>query len=273
MGQVSIPSSWSGADRYESYVGRWSRPVGRRFLAWLAAAPDQRWIDVGCGTGALTETIVGDAEPAEVVGIDPSPDFLAAAAPRVTDPRASFRQGSAQSLPLDDASAEVLVSGLVLNFVPDPPAAMAEMRRVAVPGGIVAAYVWDYAGGMQLMQRFWTAAGELDPAARSLDEGLRFSLCRPDALRQLFGDAGLTDVAVEGIVVPTVFADFDDYWSPFLGGTGPAPAYAVSLPEAERAALRETLRGRLPVESDGSIHLTARAWAVRGRVASSHADS
>jgi SAM-dependent methyltransferase len=273
MGQVSLPSSWSGADRYESYVGRWSRPVGRRFLAWLGAAPRQRWIDVGCGTGALTETILANGEPAEVVGIDPSPDFLAAAAARVTDPRASFRQGSAQSLPLDDASADVLVSGLVLNFVPDAVAAVAEMRRVVGPPGVVAAYVWDYAGGMQLMQRFWAVAGELDPTVRELDEGLRFSLCRPDALRELFSGAGLTDVAVDEIVVPTVFADFDDYWSPFLGGTGPAPAYAVSLPEADRAALRETLRGRLPVEPDGSIHLTARAWAVRGRVASSHADS
>ena len=171
---------------------------------------------------------------------------------------------------MDDASVDTVVSGLVLNFVPEAPAAVAEMRRVVGPGGVVAAYVWDYAGGMQLMQRFWTAAGEFDPGVRDLDEGLRFTLCRPDALRGLFTGAGLTDVVVEEVVVPTVFADFDDYWSPFLGGTGSAPAYAVSLPEQDRATLREHLRATLPAEPDGSIHLTARAWAVRGRAGSSH---
>jgi SAM-dependent methyltransferase len=160
----------------------------------------------------------------------------------------------------------------VLNFVPDPPAALAELRRVTRPGGIVAGYVWDYADGMQLMRRFWDAAADLDPAARDLDEGLRFPLCRPAPLRALFAGAGLADVVVEEIVVPTVFADFDDYWTPFLGGTGPAPAYAVSLPEVDRAVLRESLRSGLPTEPDGSIHLTARAWSVRGRC-SAHAAS
>jgi SAM-dependent methyltransferase len=264
------PGRWAGGDRYESYVGRWSRPVARRFLGDLAVPPGRRWLDVGCGTGALTQAILATAAPAAVVGVDPSPDFVAHAAAHVPDPRAAFREGSAQALPVDDASVDVVVSGLVLNFVPEPAAALVEMRRAATPGGTVAAYVWDYAGAMQLMRHFWDAAAERDPTAADLDEGLRFPLCRPGPLRSLFTGAGLDDVVVGEIVVPTVFADFDDYWTPFLGGTGPAPAYAMSLGEADRNALREILRARLPTADDGSIQLTARAWTVRGRSGSSH---
>jgi SAM-dependent methyltransferase len=262
------PGSWAGGDRYEAYVGRWSRPVARRFVPSLSVPGGARWLDVGCGTGALSSTILDLAAPAVVLGIDPSPDFVAHAAAHVDHPRALFREGSAQALPAAGASFDAVVAGLVLNFVPDPSAALVEMSRVARPDGVVAGYVWDYADGMQLMRRFWDAAGELDPAVRDVDEGLRFPLCRPGPLRALFTDAGLADVTVEEIVVPTVFADFDDYWTPFLGGTGPAPAYAMSLPEADRAALRESLRARLPAGPDGSIHLTGRAWSVRGRCSS-----
>ncbi|WP_448624695.1 class I SAM-dependent methyltransferase [Geodermatophilus sp. URMC 64] len=271
MEQVQTPPSpWAGGDRYESYVGRWSRLVARRFVTGLAGPPGRRWLDVGCGTGALAGAVLAYAAPAAVVGVDPSPDFVAHAAAHVTDPRAAFREGSAQALPLDDASVDVVVSGLVLNFVPDPAAALAEMSRVVTAGGTVAAYVWDYAGGMQLMRYFWDAATERDPATAALDEGRRFPLCRPGPLRDLFTSAGLDDVVTDEIVVPTVFADFDDYWTPFLGGTGPAPAHAMSLSETDRAALREILRARVPIEDDGSIRLSARAWTVRGRSGSSH---
>lgn len=271
MAQRTTPRGpWVDGDRYESYVGRWSRPVARRFLAGLDVPPGSRWLDVGCGTGALTGEILAAADPAEVVGVDPSPGFVAYAASSVRDARASFREGDAQRLPVADGAFDAVVSGLVLNLVPDPAAALAEMRRVARPGGVVAAYVWDYADGMQLMRHFWDAAAERDPAVRDLDKGLRFALCRPAPLRDLFAGAGLAGVAVEEIVVPTVFADFDDLWSPFLGGTGTAPAFAVALPEVDRAALREILRARVPTEPDGSIRLTARAWAVRGRSGSGH---
>jgi hypothetical protein len=128
--------------------------------------------------------------------------------------------------------------------------------------GTVGAYVWDYAGQMQLMRQFWDAAGALDPRARELDEGVRFPLCRP--LQALFTGAGLADVQVRPIDVRTRFRDFDDYWTPFLGGQAPAPAYAMSLSEDQRTELREYLRARLPYDGDGSIPLTARAWAVRG---------
>jgi hypothetical protein len=129
---------------------------------------------------------------------------------------------------------------------------------------VVAAYVWDYAGRMELIRQFWDAAAALDPAAAGLDEGRRFPLCRPGPLAALFAGAGLAGVATRPIDVPTRFADFDDYWSPFLGGQGPAPGYAMSLDPQRRSALREALRARLPAAADGSIALTARAWAVKG---------
>ena len=260
-------SIWASGAAYEPYVGRWSRLVAREFLAWLAVPTGRRWLDVGCGTGALTEAILQAAAPAEVVGIDPSDGFVAYAREHVRDERARFKVADARSLPFVDGRFDAVASGLVLNFVPDPQQAMVEMARVARPGGTVAAYVWDYAGEMQLMRHFWDAAVALDPDARDLDEGQRFPLCRPEPLERLFRDAGAEDVAVRAIDVPTVFRDFDDYWSPFLGGQGPAPSYAMSLSEERRTALRERIRADLPIAADGSIHLIARAWAARGRAA------
>jgi SAM-dependent methyltransferase len=183
----------------------------------------------------------------------------------VPDARARFQVGDAQSLPLATASVDASVSGLALNFVPQPPRAVSEMARVTRGGGIVAAYVWDYSGRMELMRHFWDAAVALDPAARDLDEGRRFPICQPARLTELLAQAGLHDVDARPIDIRTDFRDFDDYWSPFLGGQGPAPGYAMSLDEARRSALRDRVRAALPVAPDGAIHLIARAWAVRGR--------
>lgn len=258
---------WAVGEAYEAYVGRWSAPVARRFLRLLDVPPARRWLDVGCGTGALTTAILKIADPAEVVGVDPSEGFLATARHRVADPRAAFHVGDARSLPLPDRAFDAVVSGLALNFVPDPVRALVECTRVAAPGGVVAAYVWDYAEGMAITRFFWDAATDLDPAAAALHEGRRFPLCRPEPLRALWTDAGLNGVRVEALEVPTVFNDFDDYWRPFLGGQGPGPGYTASLPEDRRRALRDLLRTRLPTHPDGSIRLTARAWVVRGVMA------
>jgi len=255
---------WENAESLERYVGRWSRLVAREFVAWLQVPPGSRWLDVGCGSGALTETALAEAEPESIEGVDTSEAFVAYAASRVTDPRASFAVADAQALDRPDAAYDAVASSLVLNFLPDPARGAAEMRRVARPGGLVAGYVWDYAGEMQLMRRFWDAAAELDPAAADLDEGRRMAGCNPADLEALFSGAGLEEVETRAIDVPTVFADFDDYWSPFEGGQGPAPGYCVSLPPDRRAALRERLRETLPAAPDGSISLVARAWAVRG---------
>jgi SAM-dependent methyltransferase len=255
---------WTSGDAYEAYVGRWSRPVARRFVRWLSVEPGRRWLDVGCGTGALTGTVIDLTEPSLVLGIDPSEAHVGHARRLVGDRRATFEVGDALSIP-GDGRFDVVVSGLVLNFVPDVAAGLAEMARVTVPGGVVAAYVWDYGGGMQLMRLFWDNAVALDPAARELDEGARFPLCRPEPLRAVFEEAGLAGIDVRPIDVPTPFRDFDDYWTPFLGGQGPAPAYAMSLTEERRAALRHQLHSALRPAAGGTINLTARAWAIRGR--------
>jgi len=255
---------WTGGDDYDAYIGRWSRPVAVAFVNWLAVNAGRDWVDVGCGTGALSAAILAGAAPASVVGIDPSADFVNAAAARVDDRRGRFVVGAAAAVPLESAAADVVVSGLVLNFVPDLDVALAEMLRVTRAGGIVAGYVWDYAGGMELIRRFWDAAVELDPAARDLDEGIRFPICAPGPLQTAFESAGLAGVEVRPIDVATVFRDFDDYWTPFLSGVGPAPGYAAALETARRAALRDRLDATLPREQDGRIALTARAWAVQG---------
>ncbi|MEO6714213.1 MAG: class I SAM-dependent methyltransferase [Mycobacteriales bacterium] len=257
-------TEWASGENYEPFIGRWSRLVAPEFITWLAVPEDRHWLDVGCGTGALTATILENAAPAQVVGVDPSPGFTAYARQNISDVRARFDVGDAQELPVQDAAFDVVVSGLVLNFVPDRARAMAEMRRAGRRGAVVAAYVWDYAGEMQLLRHFWDTAVELDPAAHVLHEGNRFDVCSPDRLRATWSDAGLANVQTRPIDVSTVFADFDDYWTPFLSGQAPAPSYAMSLRDADRSRLREALRRRLPIEADGPIRLTARAWAVRG---------
>ncbi|MDL2355453.1 MAG: class I SAM-dependent methyltransferase [Pseudomonadota bacterium] len=264
---------WATGNLYEPYVGRWSRLVAADFLNWLQAASNLEWLDVGCGTGALTEAILDRAYPSYVTGIDPSPGFIDYAAARITDPRVTFGVGEAQSLPVESAHFDAAVAGLVLNFVPEPLPAVCEMARAVRPGGLVAAYVWDYAGTMEFMRYFWDAATALDPAAADLDEGRRFALCAPDPLLDLFTRAGLRNVQLLAIDVAISFHDFDDYWAPFLGGQGPAPAYAMSLGESDRAALRERLRASLPTGADGTIRLRARAWAVRGVTGGGFSDS
>jgi SAM-dependent methyltransferase len=261
-----IPADrWSSGSSYEAYVGRWSRRVAVRFLDWLEAPDGARWLDVGSGTGALTETILATRDPASVVGVDRSEPFVEHAREHVTDDRASFRVASADATGLDDASVDVVVSGLVLNFVPDIPAALAELQRVVVPGGLVAGYVWDYGEGMEFMRRFWDAAIAVDSSIATLDEATRFPITAPGALAQAFRDAGLDPVEDRPIEIPTVFGDFGELWSPFLGGTGTAPAYLAGLDDATRDAVRDRFRASITEEDDGSIHLVARAWAAKGR--------
>ena len=263
-GEQPVRDVWAVGAGYEAYVGRWSRLVARDLLRWLAAPAGSAWLDVGCGTGTLSRVIAESAAPRSVLGVDRSHGFVAHARAHVNGARVAFEVGDARELPVADGSFDAVVSGLVLNFVPEPARMVAEMVRAGRPRGAIALYVWDYAGGMELMRRFWDAATALDPGAAALDEAVRFPGCAPAPLEELFSAAGLSGVATRAIDVETRFRDFDDYWSPFLAGQGPAPSYAMSLPEHRRAALREAIHASMPIAADGSISLAARAWAVRG---------
>lgn len=257
---------WNSGEAYELWVGRWSRAVAAQFLDWLAIAPDCRWADVGCGTGALAGLILERCRPRAVAGIDRSAGFISAAQQKIHDPRASFEVGDATALPWADASLDASVSGLVLNFVPDAAAMVNEMRRVTRAQGRIAAYVWDYAGGMQMMRRFWDVAIALNPNDASLDQAERFPICQPGPLQELFKKVGLESVSARPIDTTMVFRDFDDYWTPFLGKQGSAPTYVAGLDETMRNRIRDELKARLPTQPDGAIRLGARAWAVQGRV-------
>ncbi len=254
---------WGGGYAYELYMGRWSRLLAAEFVPWLGVPPDARWLDLGCGTGGLTQTVLERAAPESICALDPAEGFLRHARRRIPDPRVRFKCGDARRLPLQSAVYDAVVSGLVLNFIPQPAAALAELRRVTGSGGTVSAYVWDYAAGMEFLRYFWDAAVAGDPAAAELDEGRLFPLCRPEALRKLFEDTGLRQVEVASLAAITRFESFDDYWSPFLGGQGPAPHYVAALGQLDRNALRDRLRAALPIAADGSIELLARAWAIR----------
>ena len=266
MATPDSPSSpWQGGDAYERFMGRWSRRLVPHFLDWVDMPAARRWLDVGCGTGALSEAILARCAPASVTGVDPSEGFLATARARLPA-TVTLHQAPAQALPLADASVDAAVASLVLNFVPDSAAALREMARVTAPGGRVAACVWDYAQRMQMLVHYWAAAQALGLLGSSGVQAEHFPICAPDALGAAFRGAGLQHVEVRAIEIETRFADFDDYWLPFLGGQGIAPAHAMRQSEADRARLRDAIRAGLPVQPDGSIALVARAWAARGTV-------
>jgi SAM-dependent methyltransferase len=255
---------WASGEVYEPYVGRWSRLVAQEFLNWLNVSRGSSWLDVGCGTGALSQTILTFHDPNKIKAIDRSEGFVQYARDKVKDQRAEFEVGDAQALSVEDNLFDAAVSGLVLNFVPVPEKMISEMVRGVKKSGVVAVYVWDYSDQMQFLRYFWDAAIILDPTAAELHEGPRFPVCNPAALHDLFHNAGLTQVETRAIDIETHFKDFDDYWDPFLGGQGPAPTYVMSLSAEKRDQLRDYLRASLPIAEDGSIPFIARAWAVKG---------
>lgn len=266
MDRTAQHDAWQAGEAYDAFMGRWSRRIAPDFLDRLGVAEGADWLDVGCGTGALAAAILARCAPRGVLGIDPSEGFVAHARATVADPRASFAVGDARALPVEPASRDAVVSGLMLNFVPDRAAAVSEMRRAARPGGTVGFYVWDYpGGGIEFLSAFWEAAAELDPEAAPLSEGRRFPFCEPGALTALADAAGLTAVRCDAIVAPTVFRDLDDLWRPFTLGAGPAPGDCASLAPERRDRLRAALGARLPARPDGTIALAARAWAVVAR--------
>jgi len=259
--QTDNGDSWDQGTDYDQFMGRWSRLVAARFIADLAVPRHKQWLDVGCGTGALLTTIHEVAEPASVAGVDPSRDFVTSASD-ATGGAADVRVAFGDDLPFDDDRFDVVVSGIALNFMPDPVRALREWRRVAASGATIAVYVWDYSGGMEFLRSFWDVVVNLDPAAHGLDEGVRFPLCQPASLAAAFRQAGMEQPRIDAIDVPTVFADFDDYWQPFTRGQGPAPGYVKGLAPDDRSRLKRSLRDSLAADEQGRIHLQARAWTA-----------
>lgn len=247
-------------------MGRWSRRLATQFVSWLRIPPGVHWLDVGCGTGSLANTICSDADPASVTGCDSAEPFIEFAQGHCSDARVSFVVGGVGSLPRRLGGYGSVTSLLALNFFPDSEAAIREMTSVAARQGTVSACVWDYGERMEFLRYFWDAATAADSTARVLDEGNRFPICQPGSLSALFRSASLVDIRCESIEILTTFSSFPDYWRPLLRGTGPAPSYVASLDAERRAALSRKLEETLPRGTDGTIALTARAWAVRGTV-------
>lgn len=262
MGDKNLHDAWSAGDSYEIYMGRWSRKIAAAFLDWLDAPAGADWLDIGCGTGALSQSVLERCRPSSLLGVDPSEGFVGHIRRTTRDDRARFEVAGAEALPLGDARVDVAASALVLNFVPDRVAALREMQRVVRPGGLVAFYVWDYpGGGMGFIDLFWKAAAALDASAEALDEAGRFPFCTRDGLAELCKSAGIGNAVVEPVEIPTVFPTFEDFWLPFTLGAGPAPGYVAKLDEAGQAGLQRELKSR--VGAGGPVDLRARAWAAK----------
>ena len=253
--------SFDDGDAYERFMGRWSRAVAEPFLNWLAPMPGGAWLDVGCGTGAFTAVILDRAAPASITAIDPSPAQVAFAKGRTADPRAKFQVADALALPFADGTFDVVCAALVLNFVRDPSVALGEMRRVARPGALVAAYVWDF-------QRELSPSGPLRSAMRQVGLTVPAIPGTPastvGALTGLFAAAGLRDIVSQRIEVASVFGGFAEYWQSQTPSYAPATGVIDQLNEGKRRALIQVLQDALPQAQNGAIRCVATANAIKG---------
>ena len=266
LGSNGQESMFSEAQAYERFMGRWSRNLASHFVEFAGVRDRDTVLDVGSGTGALTAAIARRSPSSRIVGIDPAASYVAMAAKQHGSTLIGFEVGDAQQMRFEDGLFDRTLSLLVVNFIPDAPKAVDEMRRVTKSQGTVAAAVWDYGDGMEMLRVFWDEAVALKPASAAKDER-NMPLCRRGDLSTLWRARGLTDVVEEGLSIETKFASFDDFWTPFLERQGPAGAYAAALSSDDREALRMRLRQRLlGAGPDREIVMHARAWAVRGTV-------
>ena len=253
---------FAGGDAYERFMGRWSRRLAPHLAAFASVGARDTVLDVGAGTGALAFTLAEALPSVRVVGVDPSSAYVRAAQARAFTNRVHFLVGDAQALPLVDATVDTTLSLLALNFIPDRATAVREMMRTTRSGGVVAAAVWDYGHGMEMLRAFWDEAVALDSTIAGRDERT-MPLCRQGELSALWRSIGLLSVDEQAIAITLPFDSFDDFWSPFLGGQGPAGACAAALPEMVRSALETRLRMTFARPSSGrGVHA---AGVVRGR--------
>jgi len=262
---IEINDKWNAGDPYEYFMGRWSSLMAPEFLKWLNLSSNKNWLDVGCGTGALSAAIEQNGRPLKITCVDTSENYIEKVKQRISL-SSDFRVASAENLPFENESFDIVVSGLALNFFQDLEKALSELKRVLKQNGVIAAYVWDYSDRMDFLRYFWDAAYQIDPKSRELDEGLRFPICNSMSLIKAFKNANLKDVESSKLDIDTIFENFDDYWIPFLGGQGPAPSYLASLNNEDRNDLKIRLKERLKLEPNGSIKLLGRAIAVKGKL-------
>lgn len=256
-------SFFTDGDAYERMMGRWSHAVGEIFLDWLAPAPGLGWLDVGCGTGAFTALVGDRSAPASRGAIDPSEAQIAFARDRPGAGDVDFRVGDAQSLPYADGAFDVAAMALVINFIPDPAKAVAEMKRVVRPGGTVATYIWDMPGKGFTQQPLRDAIGAMGIEPGSI---MNPEITRLDALGEMFAAAGLDDVSTRAIEIEVSYSDFDDYWDSETALVNPTVQVIRDMSADDVDRLQASLKDRLPTDSDGRIAYKACANAVKGRV-------
>lgn len=253
--------SWNDTNGYELYVGRWSRLVSMDFIHWLDPRSDLKWLEVGCGTGALTSAILNSAHPQRVKAIDTSPDYINSARSAITANNVTFLEADIASLPKDE-TFDMVTSGLVLNFLPDLNDSFRLMVHKLNHGGQLSAFVWDYAGHYQPMRHFWDAAKELSPAAEKFDAGVKFPICNKSNLVDLFQTAGLSNIAFTNIERVATFQSFDDYWLPIASAQGSVTTFMSTLDDTHKRDLQVLLKRRLPIAGNGEIKLIINALAI-----------
>jgi SAM-dependent methyltransferase len=261
-----VTTMWTGAEAYDHLMGRWSRRLAPLLIEFAEIQNGDRVLDVGCGTGSLTRALLEHMPRSEVVGVDPASPYIEYGRQQLTNPQARLEVGDAQNLPYPDAIFDKCLSLLVVNFIPDARRAVEEMCRVTRPGGTVAAAVWDYGEGMEMLRILWDTAVALDPGAETKHER-NMPYCRKSELAALWTEGGLQQVEETSLTIPLEFSSFQDYWTPFLSGVGPSGSYVSSLPAEHQSALQDHLRQRLlGGKGDQPFILQARGWAVQGTV-------